>query len=153
MATKKVATNVQKATKTTHDFGPGRASSPSAMARSLIRLLVVVVFGSLSIVAVSPLVKLDPTNAASSTSVVGQSLLLFAVAVIATVAFYFALEKLAPFLDTSSLAQASFLDTLNAKSADVAIFLSAALSLFSSSPSSGGNRRFFHSSPSIRISA
>ena len=51
-------------------------------------------------------------------------------ATIATVAFYYALKKLVPFIDASAQAQARFLDTLNAKYADAAILFSAALSLF-----------------------
>ena len=56
--------------------------------------------------------------------------MLVCLATIATVAFYYALKKLVPFIDASAQAQARFLDTLNAKYADAAILFSAALSLF-----------------------
>jgi len=47
-----------------------------------------------------------------------------------TVAFYYLLKKLVPFIETSAQAQATFLDTLDSKYADAAILFSAALSLF-----------------------
>jgi hypothetical protein len=49
---------------------------------------------------------------------------------IATVALFYTLKKLVPFIDAGAQAQARFVDTLNAKYADAAILFSAALSLF-----------------------
>jgi hypothetical protein len=100
------------------------------MAQSLIRLMVIIAFGSFSIIAVLPLGNVARSGKAWSGSLVAQGILLVCLATIATVAFYYALEKLLPFIDASALAQTRFLDTLNAKYADAAILFSAALSLF-----------------------
>jgi hypothetical protein len=100
------------------------------MAQSLIRLLVIIAFGSFSIIAVLPLADVARSGIAWSGSLVAQVILLVCLATIATAAFYYGLKKLVPFIDDSSLAQARFLDTLNAKYADAAILFSAALSLF-----------------------
>src|ERR1039458_3038063 len=99
------------------------------MAQSLIRLMVIIAFGSFSIIAVLPLANVARSKAWSG-SFVAQFILLVCLATIATVAFYYALKKLVPFIDDSALAQARFLDTPNAKYADAAILFSAALSLF-----------------------
>src|SRR5271154_5497698 len=103
---------------------------PSAMARSLIRLQVIIAFGSFSIIAVLPFGNFAASGEAWSGSFVAQVISLVCLAAIATVAFYYALKKLLPFIDDSALAQARSLDTLNAKYADAAILFSAALSLF-----------------------
>lgn len=95
------------------------AEAPSAMAQSLIRIWVFIAFGSFSIIVVLP-----------SSSLVTKGILVVCIATIATAAFYYALKKLVPFIDASALAQAKFLDTLNAQYVDVAILFSAALSLF-----------------------
>ena len=63
-------------------------------------------------------------------SFAAQGILVVCLATIVTVAFYYALKKLVPFIEASAQAQAMFLDTLNAKYADAAILFSAALSLF-----------------------
>ena len=106
-----------------------QTARPSAMAQSLIRLMVILAFGSFSVIAVLPL-GFGRSGKAWSGSFVAQGILLICLAAIATVAFYYALKKLVPFIDNSALAQARFLDTLNAKYADAAILFSAALSLF-----------------------
>ena len=99
------------------------------MAQSLIRLLVFIAFGSFSIIAV--LVGDFARSAVHwSGSLLGQGILRVCLAIIATVVFYYALKKVAPFIDASALAQAGFVDSLNAKYADAAILFSAALSLF-----------------------
>jgi hypothetical protein len=95
------------------------AEAPSAMAQSLIRIWVFIAFGSFSTIVVLP-----------SSSLVTKGILVVCIATIATAAFYYALKKLVPFIDASALAQAKFLDTLNAQYVDVAILFSAALSLF-----------------------
>jgi hypothetical protein len=100
------------------------------MAGSLIRLLVIIAFGSFSIIAALPLANVVQSGKAWSGSLVAKGILLVCLATIATVAFYYALRKLARFIDASAQAQARFLDTLNAKYAGAAILFSAALSLF-----------------------
>ena len=100
------------------------------MAQSLIRLMVIIAFGSFSTLAVHPLAIIARSGKAWSGSFVATGLLLLCLAAIATGAFYYALKKLVPFVDASAQAQARFLDTLNAKYADAAILFSAALSLF-----------------------
>lgn len=97
------------------------------MAQSLIRLMVIIAFGSFSTIAVHSLAIIGK---AWSGSFVATGFLPVCLATIATVAFYYALKKLVPFIDASAQAQARYLDTLNAKYADAAILFSAALSLF-----------------------
>ena len=106
-----------------------QTSRPSAMAQSLIWLLVIIAFGSFSIIAVLPLGFVQSGKAWSG-SFVAQVILQVCLATIATVAFYYALKNSVPFIDGSALVQARFLDTLNAKYTDAAILFSAALSLF-----------------------
>ena len=107
-----------------------QTAPPSAMAQSLIRLMVTIAFGSFSIIAVLPLAFAARFGKAWSGSFVATGILLVCLATIATGAFYYALKKLVPFIDASAQAQARFLNTLNAKYADAAILFSAALSLF-----------------------
>ena len=107
-----------------------QTAPPSAMAQSLIRLMVIIAFGSFSIIAVLPLTFVARFGKAWSGSFVATGILLVCLATIATGAFYYALKKLVAFIDASAQAQARFLDTLNAKYADAAILFSAALSLF-----------------------
>jgi drug/metabolite transporter (DMT)-like permease len=90
------------------------------MAQSLIRLMVIIAFGSFSIIAVLPLGNVARSGKAWSGSFVGKGILLVCLATIATVAFYYAMKKLVPFIDASAQAQARSLDTLNAKYADAA---------------------------------
>jgi len=96
------------------------------MAESLIRLMVIIAFGSFCILAAFPLAIIAPSGAWSGSFVVKDILLVC----IATGAFYYLLKNLVPFVDGSAQAQAKFLDTLNAKHVDAAILFSAALSLF-----------------------
>ena len=107
-----------------------QTAPPSAMAQSLIRLMVIIAFGSFSIIALLPLENVARFGKAWSGSFVAAGILLVCLATITTGAFYYALKKLVPFIDASAQAQARFLDTLNAKYADAAILFSAALSLF-----------------------
>jgi hypothetical protein len=107
-----------------------QTAPPSAMAQSLIRLMVIIAFGSFSIIAVLPLTFVARFDNAWAGSFVATGILLVCLATIATGAFYYALKKLVAFIDASAQAQARFLDTLNAKHADAAILFSAALSLF-----------------------
>jgi len=100
------------------------------MAQSLVRLLAIIGFGSFGIISLLPLANVARSSRTWSGSFVGQVILLLCLAAIATVAFYYGLKKLVPFIDDSALAQATFLDTLNVKYADAAILFSAALSLF-----------------------
>ena len=103
---------------------------PSAMAQSLIRLMVIIAFGSFSIIGLVTVVRFAGYENASSRSFVGAAIFFICLAAIASIAFNFGLKKLLPFIDESSLAQARFLDTLNIKYVDAAILFSAALSLF-----------------------
>jgi hypothetical protein len=100
------------------------------MAQSLIRLMVIIAFGSFITIAVHSLAIIARSGKAWSGSFVATGLLLICLAAIGTWAFYHALKKLAPFIDASAQAQARFLDTLNLSYADAAILFSAALSLF-----------------------
>jgi len=100
------------------------------MARSLIRLLLILAFGSFSAIAMRPLTMLARSGKASVGSFASTCILLLCVAVIATGTFHYLLRIVVPMIDASALAQARFLDTFNARYADIAIFFSAALSLF-----------------------
>jgi len=102
---------------------------PSAMAQSLIRLMVIIAFGSFIAMAVPQLTHIARSGKAPGLVVV-TGILLFSLAAVATGAFYYALKRLVPFLDSSAQAQATFLDALDTKYADAAILFSAALSLF-----------------------
>ena len=99
------------------------------MAKSLIRLLVIIVFGSFSTIAVQPLASIAGSGKAWSGSFPATGLLI-CLAVIATWVLYHALKKLVPFIDATAELQARFLDTLDTKYVDAAILFSAALSLF-----------------------
>jgi hypothetical protein len=92
--------------------------------------MVIIAFGSFSIVALVMFGNVARSDEAWSSLFSPQRILLVCLATFATVVFYYALKKLVVFIDASALAQARFLDTLNAKYADAAILFSAALSLF-----------------------
>jgi spermidine synthase len=100
------------------------------MAHSLIRLLVIIAFGSFSSLAALFVVNFGGFGEARPGSFAAKIILLVCVTALATAAFYYGLKKLVPFIDNSSLAQAGFLDRLDMKYADGAIVFSAALSLF-----------------------
>src|SRR4051812_19582642 len=106
------------------------ASRPSAMAQPLIRLTVIIAFGSFCTLALLPLANAVKIGKMWSGSFMATAAFQVCLATAATVAFYYALKRLAPFIDSSSRAQARFLDTMNVKYADAAILFSAALSLF-----------------------
>jgi spermidine synthase len=101
----------------------------SAMAKSTIRLMVIIAFGSFSIIGLLALVRVAGNENAWSRSFVAAGIFLVCLAAIATGAFYLGLKKLVPFIDDSAQAQARFLDVLNPKYVDAAILFSAALSL------------------------
>src|SRR5215831_3671687 len=103
---------------------------PSAMSKSLIRLTVIIAFGSFAIVQALLSGNVLERGKAWSSSLVIDGILMVCIATAATAGFYYVLRKLAPFLDVSAQAQARFLDTLDLKYADAAIVFSAALSLF-----------------------
>lgn len=100
--------------------------------------MVLIAFGSFTTIAVFPLGNIARSVNASSGPFAAKGILLvglaaivlLGLATIATLAFFYALKKLVPFIDATALAQARFLDTLNPKYADAAILFSAALSLF-----------------------
>jgi hypothetical protein len=97
------------------------------MVKSLRQLLVFLGFGSALILALLPL-----TNRTGFgwTTFLAAAILLTGAAAVAAVVFWFALERIEPFLDADAKAQALFLDACNARVADLAILLAAALSLF-----------------------
>jgi SAM-dependent methyltransferase len=115
------------------------------MLRSVIRILVPTVFGSF-LVLIAVLVAL-PFSASlhgvkvgeraqamgaglSSPAFLVKTTLLAVLAILAAIALYYILRKLQPFLDCDALQQAAFLDTFDPKYVDLAIVVSAALSLF-----------------------
>jgi hypothetical protein len=104
--------------------------APSPMAQSLIRLMVIIAFGTFSTIAVRPLAIIAGSDKAWSGSFLTTGFLLVCFATIATWALYYVLKKLVPFIDASAEVQARFLDTLDTKYVDAAILFSAALSLF-----------------------
>jgi hypothetical protein len=97
------------------------------MAKSLLRLLVIIAFGSFAIIQALLLGDVLQSGNAWSGSFAVDGILMVCLATIATAAFYYALKKLVPFIDASAQAQAKFLDTLNTKSADASTLFSAAL--------------------------
>jgi hypothetical protein len=106
------------------------ATAPSSeMAKSLMRLMVIIAFGSFGIIVALPSVVVRSGESWSG-SFVADNILLACLAAVATVAFCYALKKLVPFIDVSAQAQARFLDALNLKYVDAAILFAAALSLF-----------------------
>jgi spermidine synthase len=101
------------------------------MAQSLIRLMLIIAFGSFSAIAGHPLAIVSQSGKGwPGPSMATYIVLSLCLAALATGVFYYALKRAAPFLDTCSQAQAKSLDTLNVKYVDAAILFSAALSLF-----------------------
>jgi len=107
-----------------------QTAPPSAMTRSLIRIMPAIAFGSFGILAWPLLRSILPSGNALANSIAARTIFVVCLSTIATVIFYYALKKLAPLVDASSQAQAIFLDALNTNYADAAILFSAALSLF-----------------------
>ena len=105
-------------------------TAPSATAQPLIRLMVTITFGSFCILAWPLLGKVVQQGNNWRGAFAAKGALLVFLAAIVTVVFYYALKKLVPFIETSALAQATFLDKMDLKYADAAILFSAALSLF-----------------------
>ena len=101
------------------------------MTKSTVRLLVLLVFGTLQV----PLVIAVCTRLATiglyqlSIGFIIQCLLLTMVIVIVTAGFYALLKRLESRIDTNALEQAAFLDSFPAAYVNLAIFGSAALSL------------------------
>ncbi len=100
------------------------------MLQSLIRFMTIIAFGSFSAIAARTMERVILHGNVWSDSFVATSIIQLCIVVIATGAIYFALKKLAPFIDSSAQKQAKFLDTLNVKYTDAAIIFSAAVSLF-----------------------
>jgi hypothetical protein len=92
--------------------------------------MVIVAFGSFTIIGALLSRNLDQSGKAWSGSFMANGILLVCVAALMTVALYYGLKKLVPFVEGSAQAQARFLDTLNPKYVGAAILFSAALSLF-----------------------
>ena len=115
----------------------------SGMLPSLVRLLKIVGAGTFLVLATLPLAArftdFEPNVPLTKRLVAGgfwtvgfliQASLLFCAAILATAAFSYLLNKLRPFMDATALAQTDFLDSLDPKYVDLAIVVSAALSLF-----------------------
>jgi SAM-dependent methyltransferase len=102
----------------------------SAMTQSLIRFMVVIAFGSFSAIALRTLEAISRPDTIWTRPHEAIGFLLVCLAVVATWVIYYALKRLMPFIDKSAQAQAGFLDMLDIKYVDSAIFFSAALSLF-----------------------
>src|SRR5690349_1377019 len=101
----------------------------SGMVRSLIRLLVVICLGCFLIPGMLNLAgRLQ--ESLKSHAVLLNTGLLICMAVIATAAFYYVLNRLAPLIDANAPEQAQFLDKFNSRYVPIAIIASAALSLF-----------------------
>jgi spermidine synthase len=100
------------------------------MTRSLVRVLVILALGTFIVLAMRPLLDMARSGKASAGSLEAVFILLACAITIATQACHYALIRCASSIDISSEEQARFLETFNAKYADAAILLSAALSLF-----------------------
>jgi spermidine synthase len=97
------------------------------MLRSLNRLLIIIGFGSFLVLARLGLA--GRFASFSSTSFLIAAAVLGLAAIVATVVLYYFLRKVTAFLDNDAAEQARFLDTLDIRYVDVAIFITAALSL------------------------
>ena len=120
------------------------AKTQSGMLRAMIRLLMIVGVGIITILFIVLLfVRLRAQNPGSnpdtdlvvSLEAAGlgfllEGTLLSCGALVAIVTLFYVLRKLEPILDANAAAQTQFLDTIDSRYIDVAIALSAALSLF-----------------------
>jgi SAM-dependent methyltransferase len=100
------------------------------MARALIRGMVILALGTFIVLALRPLLYVAQSGKASTGALEAAFVLLVCLVTIATQLFHYGLTRSTPLLDAASGAQAHFLDTFDAKYADSAILVSAALSLF-----------------------
>src|SRR5579863_7358370 len=102
----------------------------SATAKSLLRILLALAFGTYAVIALRPMG--DAVRSGKATTVVLDALAvsLICLVMLATLITHYALNRLMPLIEAGSRSQARFLDTVNAKYVDLAIFVSAALSLF-----------------------
>jgi spermidine synthase len=99
------------------------------MKKALIRLEMLIGFGSFTIIALLPLEEEVRTRGVD-TGILARAALLFCLAIVATVGLYYILKKSESFVDANSVAQAQFLDSIDPKNVNLAILFSAALSLF-----------------------
>jgi drug/metabolite transporter (DMT)-like permease len=102
----------------------------SPMMRTLIRFEVLIGLGSFIIIALLPLEEEVRTRGIGSPGILVKAALLICLGIVATVGFYYLLNKSESFIDANSVAQAQFLDSIDSKNVNVAILVSAALSLF-----------------------
>jgi spermidine synthase len=101
------------------------------MVHALIRLMVLICFGSLVIIAtLLPFAATVSSNGFRSIVSLAVAILLIFLAIVATLAFNHVLNRLGPFIDSNAEAQAKHLDSFNPVFVDLAIVFSAALSLF-----------------------
>ena len=107
---------------------PSRDTAPrSGMLKSLNRLLVIIGFGSFLVLARVALA--GRFASFTSASFLQAAAALVVAAIIATVALYYLLRKSAAFVDDDAAEQARFLDLLDIRYVDIAIVVTAALSL------------------------
>jgi spermidine synthase len=130
---------------TANGIGAGDAEMESGMIRAMVRLLVAVGFGAFIILfVILPLglrfeadnLRLPESALVARLGTAGlwpafllEAALLTGAALIATWGLFYVLRKVAPILDANALAQTQFLDTLDPRYVDLAIAISAALSL------------------------
>jgi spermidine synthase len=100
------------------------------MVRSLNRLLLLIVFGSLMIFATLPSANAIHAGAAVSGAFLFKLVALSCAALIGTAAFHYTLKRISPFIEENGRAQAQLLDKIDPRYADAAILGAAALSLF-----------------------
>ena len=100
------------------------------MIRSFVRLLVLTFLGSCLVPLVTTVCSRLNSAVALSSGFFAKSVLLTFAALVASFGFYLLLKRLEPLLDANSSEQAKFLDTFPVRYVDLAIFGSAALSLF-----------------------
>src|SRR5262245_54104392 len=87
----------------------------SALIRAFVRLLMLIVFGSFTLIALLPLADTVRGTTSWSGLFVFQAGLPICIAAAATLAFHYVLRRLTPFIDATARSQALFLDTLDPK--------------------------------------
>jgi spermidine synthase len=101
-----------------------------ALVQTVLRLLLLVAFGMFTLTALVPLVSNIRDQTPWTTLIVVQAIVLVCLSGAEIWAFKYLLRRLTPFIDSTARAQADFLDAFNSNRVDLAILLSAALSLF-----------------------
>ena len=99
------------------------------LVQAFTRILLLICFGVLALTALLPLLNHIRGNGSWTTLLVVKASALVCISVAATWAFKYLLRRIMPFIDSTAREQADFLDTFSSNWADIAILLSAALSL------------------------